>query len=77
MTRRGTTEQAALGSASDYDFWFSGAFARVRNGKGTLMGVVTKDLPCGCAVTGAGTLPHPLTVKLCKAHRAALTGGGQ
>jgi hypothetical protein len=36
-----------------------------------LCGVTTRSLPCGCAVTGGGVLPSPLTVTLCAGHAAA------
>lgn len=42
-------------------------------GRHFLVGVVKQDLPCGCGVTGGGTLPQPLTVKHCLFHRRALT----
>lgn len=34
----------------------------------TLCGVTYQALPCGCAATGGGVLPSPLTVTLCAMH---------
>ena len=34
-------------------------------------GACIQALPCGCAVTGDGTIPEPFTVALCPQHAAA------
>ena len=42
--------------------------ARVDGGEAYIVGVY-KARACGCRVVGNGTLPHPLTVEPCEAHR--------
>lgn len=40
--------------------------------EGALTFVTTQAQPCGCTVTGNGTLTHPLAVKPCETHRASM-----
>ena len=38
---------------------------------GDLIGASFAPNPCGCEVTGDGTIPHPLAIKQCPLHAAA------
>lgn len=46
--------------------------AMVHEGVGYLMEAVHTTHPCGCKITGNGTLTHPLTVVHCELHKGAV-----
>lgn len=39
-------------------------------GEGFMTNTTKQNLECGCRAVGAGNLPSPLTVELCKMHRS-------
>lgn len=47
------------------------AVASKQENKGHLNFAVYSVNPCGCEITGNGTLPHPLAIEFCPLHKAA------
>lgn len=67
------TPKKIAGYQDTYRKWPSaGTRCLTDDGEAFIEGATLADLPCGCKVTGNGTLQFPLTVRPCAKHNDLL-----